>query len=230
MILYLCPPPNTGKPSSLKSPHPTQNWTFCSLVRQEVMIWKSEGFELLPVLKDQVPKKGCNGNPKLQTTLFTVFFFFFFNLSSLYSFRYISSVTLHGLNCFSLAAMKLSSVENIWCYPTSRCIFCSHAVYSFSLLFMSMNEYIFTLALLISSVQQPIFLKLAILLKDAATLLQHHIWYSNVGTFIPLHSSCLLEIFFLISWGEGKKDEREKVVRHPPPNQWDIFPAMCYWK
>lgn len=157
-------------------------------------------------------------------------YFFFFNLSSLYSFRYISSVTLHGLNCFSLAAMKLSSVENIWCYPTSRCIFCSHAVYSFSLLFMSMNEYIFTLALLISSVQQPIFLKLAILLKDAATLLQHHIWYSNVGTFIPLHSSCLLEIFFLISWGEGKKDEREKVVRHPPPNQWDIFPAMCYWK
>lgn len=94
---YVCvSPPNTKKPSSLKSLHPTQSWTFCDLVRQEVMIWNSEGFELLPVLKDQVSKKGCDGNPKLHTTLFTVFF----NLSSLYSFRYISSVTLHGLNCF----------------------------------------------------------------------------------------------------------------------------------
>lgn len=88
----------------------------------------------------------------------------------------------------------------------SRCTFCSCAVLS-SLLFMSINEYTFALALLISSVEQPIFLKPTILLKDAAAPWQHQILMLQCWdlVFIPLHSSGLPEILFPQYLEERKK-------------------------
>ena len=96
--------------------------------------------------------------------------------------------------CFGCCDTVLSC-KNLICCPTSRCIFCSCAVFSSSLLFMSIKEYILTLPVLILSPELPIFLKPTALLKDSPGPWQSHIlmllcWDS---VFISLRSPDLPE-------------------------------------
>lgn len=173
-------------------------------------IWAAAGFERESI------KKGCNRNPKAHKTASTVFVVFFFHLSLLYNSGYrISFVTFLGLNSF-LTALILSSVAKICC-PTSRSIFCSCAVFSPSLLFMSTKGYVFN-SHSTNYVSWSVFLKPTTLLKGSPASGQTHVDASVFGVFEIL---ALFRLLWAISWYLGEE---------PPPQTHLYCPCtfgMC---
>lgn len=162
-------------------------------------IWAAAGFER------ESTKKGCNRNPKAHKTASTVFVVFFF-ISPCFTIldtEYPLWLFLDWI--LFLTALILSSVAKICC-PTSRSIFCSCAVFSPSLLFMSTKGYVFN-SHSTNYVSWSVFLKPTTILKDSPASGQTHVDASVFGAFEIL---ALFRLLWAISWYLGEEP--------PPPN------------
>lgn len=124
--------------------HPKLSFLQFSVREELTVLWYSEVFELL--LKEKVPKRGPIETLKhikpLPQCLFSSSSFF----SSLLALQFwIQNILCYvsWTEFFFDCSDTVLSCKNKICCPTSRCIFCSCAVFSSSLLFMSINRYRF---------------------------------------------------------------------------------------
>lgn len=175
-------------------------------VREDLTIlWNSEAFELLPVLKEKVPKRGATETLK--------------HLKCFHGIFLISSCcTVPDIECplwllteFVLFGCcdTVLSCKNLMCCPTSRHIFCSCAVFSSSLLFMSIKEYIFTLEVLILS-PEHLFKTYNPCQGQSCPSAASYIDPSMLG--LSFHLLRLFRLTWAFSWYPGEKNPQAMCI------------------